>query len=46
MPFNKTKGQMGKWRILGMKNDTANTENAKSGIPVICSITGSKSKNS
>ena len=44
MPFNKTKGQMGKWRSLGMKKDTANAENAKSGITVISSITGLKRK--
>ena len=38
MPFNKTKGQMGKWRSLGMKKILAIQKT------VICLIKGSKRK--
>ena len=29
MPFNKANGQRGKWRSLGMKKDTDNSEKAE-----------------
>ena len=42
MHFNKTKGQMRRWKNLVMKKETTNAENTKSGITVISLITGSK----
>ena len=44
MPFNKKKRSNGKLQKLMNEKYTINAENAKSGLNVICFITGSKRK--